>query len=65
MFSRTKDATFNEEEGYLRMFVRGRPLNLFAPSALGADYSLEKVVPAPAQRPKLEWVYGYRGRDAR
>jgi hypothetical protein len=28
-------------------------------------YSLSKVSPAPAQKPKLEWVYGYRGKDAR
>ncbi len=61
----TKDATFNEEEGYVRMFVRGRAVTLFAPSAVGANYSLAQVAPAPAQKPKLEWVYGYRGRDAR
>ncbi len=28
-------------------------------------YSLSKVSPAPHQKPKLEWVYGYRGKDAR
>ncbi|EEC11774.1 WD-repeat protein, putative [Ixodes scapularis] len=29
------------------------------------DYSLTKVNSAPHQRLKLEWVYGYRGRDCR
>lgn len=67
-YCRTKDATYNEEEGFVRMFVRGRPVTLHAPTAaatVGNEYSLAKVEPAPAQKLKLEWVYGYRGRDAR
>ena len=27
--------------------------------------SLARVSPAPAQKLRLDWVYGYRGRDAR
>ncbi|XP_059086390.1 echinoderm microtubule-associated protein-like 1 isoform X5 [Tigriopus californicus] len=61
----TKDAVYNEEEGCLMMFIRGRPVTLYAPSALIDHYSLSKVSPAPSQKLKLEWVYGYRGRDAR
>ncbi len=98
--SSTKDATYNEDDNSVRMFIRGRPVTLFAHSVFGQDYqnnvsgispltngggdgedehdgetsssasnwvpySLAKVTPAPQQRPKLEWVYGYRGRDAR
>ena len=63
--SRTKDATYNDEDGALRMYLRGRPVTLYAPTAVAETFSLNKVSPAPAQKLKLEWVYGYRGRDAR
>ena len=62
---RTKDASYNQDDGSLRMYIRGRPVQLFAPSPLIDHYSLSKVSPAPQQKLKLEWVYGYRGRDAR
>jgi len=47
------------------MYIRGRPVQLFAPSSIVDTYSLSKVSPAPHHKLKLEWVYGYRGRDAR
>ena len=68
---RTKDATYNDDDGSVRLFLRGRPVTLYAPTAITNEgnapepYSLAKVSPAPAQKLKLEWVYGYRGRDAR
>jgi len=61
----TKDASYNLEDGSVRMYIRGRPVQLFAPSPLVDTYSLSKVSPAPPNKLKLEWVYGYRGRDAR
>ena len=64
-FSRTKDASYNQDDGSLRMYIRGRPVQLYAPSPLIDHYSLSKVSPAPQSKLKLEWVYGYRGRDAR
>ena len=64
-FFRTKDASYNIEDGSVRMYIRGRPVQLFAPSPLIDAFSLSKVSPAPQQKLKLEWVYGYRGRDAR
>ncbi|UYV78229.1 EML1 [Cordylochernes scorpioides] len=54
-----------EEEGVIRMFLRGRPLTMHVPTSQLSDYSLERVNHPPAQRLKLEWVYGYRGRDCR
>jgi len=65
LLCRTRDATYCDEENALRIHVRGRPVMLYAPSALEGEYQLSRVSPAPAVRPKLEWVYGYRGRDAR
>ena len=64
-FRSTKDASYNPEDGSVRMYIRGRPVQLFAPSPIVDTYSLSKVSPAPQQKLKLEWVYGYRGRDAR
>lgn len=61
----TRDATFNEEEGTVRFFLRGRPIVLHAPTAIAENYDVMKVATAPQTRLKLEWVYGYRGRDCR
>jgi len=60
-----KEPQFSADEGLVRLFLRGRPINLLCPSAYLENYSLAKVNPAPPQKLKLEWVYGYRGRDAR
>lgn len=61
----TRDASYNEEEGTLRMFLRGRPVILYAPTALADNYDITKVATAPHSKLKLDWVYGYRGRDCR
>ncbi|CAH1124195.1 unnamed protein product [Ceutorhynchus assimilis] len=61
----TKDATFNEEEKSIKIFLRGRPIILYAPTTIGDNYDITKVSTAPMQRLKLDWVYGYRGRDCR
>ncbi|XP_050301345.1 echinoderm microtubule-associated protein-like 2 isoform X3 [Anthonomus grandis grandis] len=61
----TKEATYNEEEKSLKMFLRGRPIILYAPTELSENYEVTKVNTAPVQRLKLDWAYGYRGRDCR
>ncbi|XP_077521622.1 echinoderm microtubule-associated protein-like 2 isoform X11 [Amblyomma americanum] len=63
--SSTKEAQLNTEDGTVRMYLRGRPIVMHIPSEQLHDYSLMKVNSAPSQRLKLEWVYGYRGRDCR
>ncbi|KAG1674246.1 echinoderm microtubule-associated protein [Nymphon striatum] len=47
------------------MYLRGRPIILHAPSHLIHEYDINKINNAPAQKLKLDWVYGYRGRDCR
>lgn len=47
------------------MYMRGRPVHLKAPSHLKDTYDLTKVQPAPNKKLKLDWVYGYRGKDCR
>uniref|UniRef100_A0A1B6CDP9 Uncharacterized protein n=1 Tax=Clastoptera arizonana TaxID=38151 RepID=A0A1B6CDP9_9HEMI len=63
--SSTRDALYNEEEGTLRMYLRGRPVILYAPTSMADNYDITKVATAPHSKLKLDWVYGYRGRDCR
>ncbi|CAG5132203.1 unnamed protein product, partial [Candidula unifasciata] len=60
----SKEPQWNQEEGSLKLNIRGRVLNLCAPSDL-LNYSVSKLGEAPAEKLQLEWVYGYRGRDCR
>ncbi|XP_066883876.1 echinoderm microtubule-associated protein-like 1 isoform X3 [Kogia breviceps] len=57
--------THCKEEGYVKMFLRGRPVTMHMPKDQVDSYSLEAKVELPTKRLKLEWVYGYRGRDCR
>ncbi|XP_059062847.1 echinoderm microtubule-associated protein-like 2 isoform X2 [Achroia grisella] len=60
----THTCQYNEEDGSIRMFLRGRPIVLYGPSDHdGLDPA--KVAPPPQSKLKLEWVYGYRGKDCR
>ncbi|KAM3959706.1 echinoderm microtubule-associated protein-like 2 isoform 3-T3 [Aphomia sociella] len=60
----THTCQYNEEDGSMRMFLRGRPVVLYGPSEHdGLDPA--KVAPPPQSKLKLEWVYGYRGKDCR
>lgn len=63
--SKPKDPVFSAEEGYVKMFLRGRPVTMYMPKDQVESYNLEAKVELPAKRLKLEWVYGYRGRDCR
>ncbi|KAM7535160.1 hypothetical protein Aperf_G00000089460 [Anoplocephala perfoliata] len=47
------------------MYLHGRCLNLYAPTDVAADYDFSATLPEPEEQLKLEWVYGYRGRDCR
>ncbi|XP_047533848.1 echinoderm microtubule-associated protein-like 2 isoform X1 [Vanessa atalanta] len=60
----THTCQYNEEDGTVRMFIRGRPVILYAPSDHD-NLDLSKVAPPPHNKLKLEWVYGYRGKDCR
>ncbi|KAF7710670.1 echinoderm microtubule-associated protein-like 4 isoform X1 [Silurus meridionalis] len=54
----------NSQEGdYIKMFMRGRPITMFIPSDI-ENYD-DVRTELPPERLKLEWVYGYRGRDCR
>ncbi|KAK9717603.1 HELP motif [Popillia japonica] len=60
-----KDVTYNDEDQTLKMYLRGRPIILAAPSALAENYDISATGPKPPKKLELEWVYGYRGKDCR
>ncbi|XP_043999463.1 echinoderm microtubule-associated protein-like 1 isoform X2 [Gambusia affinis] len=63
--SKQRDPVFNAEEGYVKMFLKGRPVTMFMPKDQVDSYSLEARGELPSNKLKLDWVYGYRGRDCR
>ncbi|XP_041850692.1 echinoderm microtubule-associated protein-like 2 isoform X2 [Melanotaenia boesemani] len=63
--SKSKECTLNAEDGHVRMFLRGRPVTMHIPDQRRESYSLDQKVALPDHKLKLQWVYGYRGRDCR
>uniref|UniRef100_A0A8C1L9C4 EMAP like 2 n=1 Tax=Cyprinus carpio TaxID=7962 RepID=A0A8C1L9C4_CYPCA len=63
--SRTTSSSSSTYDGYVRMFIRGRPITMHIPDQLRESYSLDQKVALPERKLKLQWVYGYRGRDCR
>uniref|UniRef100_A0A4W6EBN2 EMAP like 4 n=1 Tax=Lates calcarifer TaxID=8187 RepID=A0A4W6EBN2_LATCA len=59
---RHKDPVVSQE-GNIKMFMRGRPITMFIPSDVENYEDVRTEL--PSERLKLEWVYGYRGRDCR
>ncbi|XP_062296954.1 echinoderm microtubule-associated protein-like 1 isoform X1 [Scomber scombrus] len=63
--SKQRDPVFNAEEGYVKMYLKGRPITMFMPKDQVDSYCLEARADLPSNKLKLDWVYGYRGRDCR
>uniref|UniRef100_A0A3P8YJT1 HELP domain-containing protein n=1 Tax=Esox lucius TaxID=8010 RepID=A0A3P8YJT1_ESOLU len=72
--SKLKEPVFNagmrrvthcKEEGYVKMYLKGRPITMYMPKDVVDTYCLEAKSDLPNKRLKLDWVYGYRGRDCR
>ncbi|KAM7403089.1 hypothetical protein PAMA_003831 [Pampus argenteus] len=63
--SKQRDPVFNAEEGYVKMYLKGRPITMFMPKDQVDGYCLEARGDLPCNKLKLDWVYGYRGRDCR
>uniref|UniRef100_A0A673MEB2 Echinoderm microtubule-associated protein-like 1 n=1 Tax=Sinocyclocheilus rhinocerous TaxID=307959 RepID=A0A673MEB2_9TELE len=53
------------DEGYVKMYLKGRPITMYMPRDLVDTYCLEAKADLPPKKLKLDWVYGYRGRDCR
>nr|XP_023850705.1 echinoderm microtubule-associated protein-like 1 isoform X2 [Salvelinus alpinus] len=72
--SKLKEPVFNtgmrrvthcKEEGYVKMYLKGRPITMYMAKDLVETYCLEAKSDLPTKKLKLDWVYGYRGRDCR
>lgn len=48
---------FPPEDGYVRMFLRGRPVTIHIPDQQRESYSLDQKVVLPDHKLKLQWVY--------
>ena len=57
---RMRDATFNAEDGFVKFYLRGRPVIVYAPTPLLDSYNLSKINMAPQARLKMEWVYPFQ-----
>ncbi|XP_052009716.1 LOW QUALITY PROTEIN: echinoderm microtubule-associated protein-like 1 [Xyrauchen texanus] len=57
--------THCKDEGYVKMYLKGRPITMYMSKDLVDTYSLETKADLPPKKLKLDWVYGYRGRDCR
>uniref|UniRef100_A0A673B9F9 EMAP like 4 n=1 Tax=Sphaeramia orbicularis TaxID=375764 RepID=A0A673B9F9_9TELE len=60
---RHKDPVVSQEGNHIKMFMRGRPITMYIPSDVENYEDVRTEL--PSERLKLEWVYGYRGRDCR
>ncbi|XP_015218317.1 echinoderm microtubule-associated protein-like 4 isoform X2 [Lepisosteus oculatus] len=58
-----KEPVISQEGDYIKMFMRGRPITMFIPSDVENYDDIRTEL--PPEKLKLEWVYGYRGRDCR
>uniref|UniRef100_A0A8C9YR46 EMAP like 1 n=1 Tax=Sander lucioperca TaxID=283035 RepID=A0A8C9YR46_SANLU len=56
---------FSLSEGYVKMYLKGRPITMYMPKDQVDSYCLEARADLPSNKLKLDWVYGYRGRDCR
>ncbi|XP_058462136.1 echinoderm microtubule-associated protein-like 2 isoform X1 [Malaya genurostris] len=54
-----------DDDEHLKLYINGRPIVLHIPTAQINSYEMTKVQPAPNRRLRLDWVYGYRGKDCR
>lgn len=59
----TREKNSQAEGDYIKMFMRGRPITMFIPADVENYEDVRTEL--PPERLKLEWVYGYRGKDCR
>uniref|UniRef100_A0A665VVK0 Uncharacterized protein n=1 Tax=Echeneis naucrates TaxID=173247 RepID=A0A665VVK0_ECHNA len=55
----------SDKEGYVKMYLKGRPITMHMPKDQVESYCLETRGELSISKLKLDWVYGYRGRDCR
>uniref|UniRef100_A0A4W3HNT7 EMAP like 4 n=1 Tax=Callorhinchus milii TaxID=7868 RepID=A0A4W3HNT7_CALMI len=63
LISKHKNYKMLENGDMIKMFMRGRPITMYIPSDVTNYDEIKSEL--PSEKLKLEWVYGYRGRDCR
>lgn len=57
---------YQKDSGIVKLYLRGRPINFHLPKSLAATFEPSAILKSPKDVSlKLEWVYGYRGKDCR
>ncbi|XP_065192745.1 77 kDa echinoderm microtubule-associated protein-like [Sycon ciliatum] len=62
--TKEKSQATTRDEHSMRMYLRGRPVTLYAPTGFDMG-TLDQPAKPPGENIALQWVYGYRGRDCR
>jgi len=60
-----EDIVYTKEEGSVRMYIKGKPVFFEVPTDKQEEYDPKADSSPPSKALKLEWVYGYRGKDCR
>lgn len=55
-FHSSSSAQRDEDNNSVRMYLRGRPINVYVPESKADSYEITKVQPAPSKKLKLDWV---------
>uniref|UniRef100_A0A673Y2Y9 EMAP like 2 n=1 Tax=Salmo trutta TaxID=8032 RepID=A0A673Y2Y9_SALTR len=63
--SRSRTTSSSSSTSQTPMFLRGRPVTMHMPDQKRDSYRLDHKGALPVHKLKLQWVYGYRGRDCR
>lgn len=51
------------DEGYVKMYLKGRPITMYMPRDLVDTYCLEAKADLPPKKLKLDWVYPLLNRN--
>ncbi|XP_075239148.1 echinoderm microtubule-associated protein-like 2 isoform X2 [Convolutriloba macropyga] len=60
----SKEVSVEKSEGLAKMYLKGRAVTMYAPSEQ-KEGRVNDVGKEPSENLKLEWVFGYRGKDCR
>lgn len=63
--NRAKEIHYSPDERLIRMMLYNTLVTMYVPRWIDFEYEVDKVIEPPPVRLKLDWVYGYRGRDCR
>ncbi|RXN17154.1 echinoderm microtubule-associated -like 1 isoform X2 [Labeo rohita] len=57
--NKQREPVFSADEGYVKMYLKGRPITMYMPKDLVDTYCLEAKADLPPKKLKLDWVYPF------